>query len=149
MQTKTKITLGVSVVITVLGALIFVGMSSATSFYMTVDEVVEKKEEAMDKPLKVSGNIVGETVHWDPDKILLTFELEGESGARIPMRYQGVKPDTFNDGWEAIVEGRLHSDGTFEGTDLLVKCPSKYEAMEETGANPPADHDDLIKDQKE
>jgi cytochrome c-type biogenesis protein CcmE len=139
-QTKTKLMIGLGIVLSVLGTLIFVGMSSATAFYMTVDEVAEKKSEAIDKPLKMSGNIVGESIQWDPDRILLTFELEGESGERIPVTYEGIKPDTLNDGWEAIVDGRLTPEGTFVASDLLVKCPSKYEALEETGATPPADH---------
>lgn len=138
MTTKTKLTIGVTVVLSVLGALIFVGMSNAATFYMTIDEVAEKKAEAVDKPLKLSGKIVGDSVKWDAENILLTFDLQGESGERIPIRYQGPKPDTMNDGWEAIVEGRLKADGTFAATDLLVKCPSKYEAMEESGATPPA-----------
>jgi cytochrome c-type biogenesis protein CcmE len=139
-QTKTKLMIGLGIVLSVLGALIFVGMSSASAFYMTVDEVVEKKAEALDKPLKMSGNIVGESIQWDPDRIVLTFELEGESGERIPVTYEGIKPDTLNDGWEAIVDGRLTPEGTFVASDLLVKCPSKYEALEEEGATPPADH---------
>ncbi|GAB7388546.1 cytochrome c maturation protein CcmE [Bacillaceae bacterium] len=139
MQTKTKLTIGIGVVLSVLGALIVMGMSDAATFYMTIDEVAQKKDEAIDKPLKMSGKIVGDTVRWDSEKILLTFELEGESGSRIPVKYEGVKPDTLNDGWEAIVEGRMTADGTFEASELLVKCPSKYEAMEESGMQPPAE----------
>lgn len=140
MRTSTKIGLGVGTVLTVLAALIVLGMSNGTSFYMTVDEVIAKDSAAVEIPLKVSGFIVGESVKWDADKMLLTFELEGESGERIPFEYQGVKPDTFNDEWEAIVDGRLQADGTFIATDLLVKCPSKYEAMEQSGETPPEDH---------
>jgi cytochrome c-type biogenesis protein CcmE len=91
-QTKTKLMIGLGIVLSVLVTLIFVGMSNASAFYMTVDEVAEKKSEAIDKPLKMSGNIVGESIQWDPDRILLTFELEGESGERIPVSYEGIKP---------------------------------------------------------
>jgi cytochrome c-type biogenesis protein CcmE len=66
--------------------------------------------------------------------------LKGESGNRISFKYEGVKPDAFNDDWEAIVDGRLQPDGIFKATDLLVKCPSKYEAMEQSGDSPPAEH---------
>jgi cytochrome c-type biogenesis protein CcmE len=140
LSTKTKMIIGVGTVLSVLGFLIIIGMSNATAFYMTVDEVIEKKTEAVDKPLKVSGFIVGESTQWDAERMLLTFQLEGESGERIAFQYQGVKPDTFNDGWEAIVDGRLQPDGTFIASDLLVKCPSKYEAMEESGETLPEDH---------
>jgi cell division septal protein FtsQ len=39
-QTKTKLMIGLGIVLSVIGILIFVVMSSASSFYMTVDEVV-------------------------------------------------------------------------------------------------------------
>jgi cytochrome c-type biogenesis protein CcmE len=140
LNTKTKIIIGIGTVLSVLGGLIILGMSNATSFYMTIDEVIEQKAEAVDKPLKVSGKIVGESVKWDAESMLLTFELKGESGNRISFKYEGVKPDAFNDDWEAIVDGRLQPDGIFKATDLLVKCPSKYEAMEQSGDSPPAEH---------
>jgi cytochrome c-type biogenesis protein CcmE len=140
LNTKTKIIIGIGTVLSVLGGLIILGMSNATSFYMTIDEVIEQKDEAMDKPLKVSGKIVGDSVKWDAENMLLTFDLKGESGDHISFEYQGVKPDTFNDEWEAIVDGRLQPDGIFRASDLLVKCPSKYEAMEQSGDTPPADH---------
>lgn len=111
----------------------FAGLGSASTFYMTVDELAANKDEAVNKPIKVSGKIVGDSIKYDQDNIVLTFDLVEESGERISVQYQGVKPDTFYDDWEAIVEGRLTEDGTVVASDLLVKCPSKYEAMEEDG----------------
>jgi cytochrome c-type biogenesis protein CcmE len=140
LQAKTKLWIGILTVAGVLAALITMGMSNTTAFYMTIDEVAAKKSEAVDKPLKVSGKIVGDSVRWDADQLLLSFQLEGESGNRLTFEYTGVKPDTFNDEWEAIVDGRLQPDGVFVATDLLVKCPSKYEAMEEAVETPPTDH---------
>jgi cytochrome c-type biogenesis protein CcmE len=145
MQTKTKIWIGALTVVSVIAFLITMGLSNATAFYMTVDEAIAKKSEAVDIPLKVSGKIVGESVKWDAEQMLLSFELKGESGERMSFEYKGVKPDTFNDDWEAIVDGRLQKNGVFIATDLLVKCPSKYEAMEESGLAPPEDHQDYDK----
>lgn len=140
MQTKTKLMIGLGTVLSVIAMLVIMGMNSASAFYMTVDEVSAQKAEAMDKPLKMSGKIIGDSIQWDSNTIVLTFELEGENGNRIPVVYKGIKPDTLNDGWEAIVEGRLSPEGDFIASDLLVKCPSKYEALEQSGQQPPADH---------
>lgn len=131
MRKRVKMMIGVGVVLSVLGTLILIGMNNATAFYMTVDEMVGKQNDDINKPAKVSGKIVGESVKWDADSLLLSFELEGENGLRVPFQYKGVKPDTMNDGWEAIADGQLQSDGTFAVSELLVKCPSKYEAMEQ------------------
>ena len=46
-------------------------------------------------------------------------------------------PLTFGDGVVAIVTGKLAADGTVNATDMITKCPSKYESA--TGATPIAD----------
>lgn len=140
MTGKTKIIIAVGIFLGVIGALVYTSIGETATFYMTVDEIAVSKAKAVERPVKVSGKIVGESVEWDPENIILSFELEGESGKRVKVRYEGTKPDTLNDGWEAIVEGTFASNGTLEATDLLVKCPSKYEAMEEEGKTPPEDH---------
>jgi cytochrome c-type biogenesis protein CcmE len=37
-------------------------------------------------------------------------------------------PDLFKDGAEVVVEGKLAPSGDFHATNLLAKCPSKFEA---------------------
>lgn len=145
MKTKTKLLIGVSLIVGVIAALVVNAVGSSAAFYLTVDEVSAKRSQYIGKSLKMSGDIVGETIKWDADKILLTFELEGKNGRRIPVTYEGPKPDTLNDGWEAIVTGTLTKEGMFVATELLVKCPSKYEAMKKEGKAPPVDHQDKIK----
>jgi len=54
-------------------------------------------------------------------------EMVGES---MPVMFTGIVPDTFEDDAEVIVTGRLAANGTFEGQELVAKCPSKYEAGE-------------------
>ncbi len=48
----------------------------------------------------------------------------------VTVRYTGIVPDNFKDDAEVIVTGTLGSDGVFTGTEVLAKCPSKYEAEE-------------------
>ncbi len=47
----------------------------------------------------------------------------------LPVVYKGVKPDTFEQGESVVAEGRLGSDGVFQASNILVKCPSKYESQ--------------------
>ena len=44
----------------------------------------------------------------------------------IHVSYSGALPDTFENGAEVIVEGRMESS-LFHATTLMTKCPSKYE----------------------
>ncbi|WP_407270675.1 cytochrome c maturation protein CcmE [Radiobacillus sp. PE A8.2] len=150
MNKKVKLMIVFGLFFGVIGMLVYTSIGNAATFYMTVDELESKQEQAIGKPIKVSGKIVGESIEFDPDNILLTLELRGEDGSsyRVPIQYEGVKPDTLNDGWEAIVEGELTSDGTLIASELLVKCPSKYEAMEEEGEEFPANHLESNKQQE-
>ena len=43
------------------------------------------------------------------------------------VAYRGIAPDTFTDGVDVVVEGRMGADGTFQATTLLAKCASRYE----------------------
>ena len=44
-------------------------------------------------------------------------------------------PDLFKDGAEVVVEGRLGDDGTFLASNVMAKCPSKFEG-EDPGSMP-------------
>ena len=47
-------------------------------------------------------------------------------------------PDLFKDGAEVVVEGRIAAaGGSFEATNVLAKCPSKFEAAAAAGETPP------------
>ena len=64
------------------------------------------------------------------------FVLE-EQGKALPVSYVGNDPlpDTFKDGAQALVEGRLTPDGSFTAEQVQAKCASKYEASP-TGTAP-------------
>jgi cytochrome c-type biogenesis protein CcmE len=48
---------------------------------------------------------------------------------RVPVLYRGAVPDTFRDGREVVVTGRM-ADGVFvaERNGLTTLCPSKFQA---------------------
>lgn len=75
--------------------------------------------------VRVSGLVVGETIDWDPQQLILRFEIADDGGS-LPVLYKGVRPDMFRDGAQAVIEGKYSSGGVFEASTLLLKCPSKY-----------------------
>lgn len=126
-QTKSIISLGVLVV--AVGYLMMLGFSKSATYYLTVGEALAKGAEVHERPIKVSGNIVDGSVKWDAKTIKLTFEL-GDGSKTLPVEYKGLRPDNFDDGREIVAEGRLEPSGTFKATQLIVRCPSKYEPEE-------------------
>ena len=63
------------------------------------------------------------------------LKVTDESG-HLPVIYKGLRPDMFQDGAQAVVEGRYTEMGTFEAHNLVLKCPSKYEEAATATAQP-------------
>ncbi len=79
--------------------------------------------------LKLKGVIEPGSVRLSSDRLDLWFEVsDGER--KIPVHYRGAVPDAFKEGLEVVVDGRMGGGGTFEGRELIVKCPSKYESSD-------------------
>lgn len=58
---------------------------------------------------------------------VLHFQLKDPEGEVLAVAYEGVKPANFEQATSVVAIGRFH-DGVFEADQLLVKCPSKYQA---------------------
>jgi cytochrome c-type biogenesis protein CcmE len=41
--------------------------------------------------------------------------------------YNGPKPDLLKNEAQAILSGTVNADGSFTATEVLLKCPTKYE----------------------
>jgi cytochrome c-type biogenesis protein CcmE len=138
----------------ILGAVVFLIWSStaATSeYFLTIDELNAKGSEIVNRNLRVSGAVIGDTIQYDAQTLTLTFEvahvpgdqavLEDEGGlaealhqavmdpsrSRMKVVYVGPMPDLLRHEAQAIVTGQLGDDGIFHADELLLKCPTKYE----------------------
>ncbi len=117
-----------------LGLLIVAGMQQPGGFayYLTVSEFLAAPDRAADG-FRVNGKVADGTITRLASGQDVRFTIT-DGATTMPVIYHGVIPDTFVDGAEVVVEGRLQNDGTFSAHTLLAKCPSKYEAGEEAPA---------------
>lgn len=132
---QTKFIVGGLIVVLVIGYLIFTGVQGSTAPYLTVTELRGRGSSVYDKNVRVTGVIQGETIDWNAQDLILKFEIADEGG-RLPVVYKGLRPDMFQDGAQAVVEGRYTGEGTFEAHNLMLKCPSKYEEAATATAQP-------------
>ncbi len=104
--------------------------------YAYVEEVVEKPELYADREFKVHGVVVPGTVRQKKNASGdYRFEIE-HGGERLKVHYTDMVPDTFAEGGEVVLTGRLNAAGdTVESSEMSAKCPSKYE--DEPGASVP------------
>ena len=80
---------------------------------------------------------MGETIEWSAEELMLRFKIADDSG-NLAVIYNGPRPDMLRDGSEAVVEGRYIEGESFEASNLLLKCPSKYEGEATATAEAPA-----------
>lgn len=148
---RTKFIMGGILIFAAVVYLIVSSTQASAQYFLTVDEVLEKGTEVMDRDLRVSGAVIGDSIQYDLDTLTITFEvahipgdndeIEAQGGLaavlnkavtdpnsqRIQVVYVGPKPDLLKDEAQAIMTGRLGEDGSFYADELLLKCPTKYE----------------------
>ena len=124
--------MAVVVFVMVLGYLGFVAFQSASAYYLTVGELTAKGADAYDKNLRVNGTLVPSSFERDSSGTLIHFSLtDGEE--TISAVHDGVVPDLFfNEHSEILLEGTYGPEGLFDAEAIIVKCPSKYQALEES-----------------
>jgi len=131
---KIKFIVGGAVVLGLIVYLVASAISSSGAYYREVGEVVNEKAALTGKSLRVSGNIVTESIKYDPATLNLSFSISDpkDAGKQLAIHFHGVKPDQMErEGSSAIVEGSLGPGGIVEANNLLLKCPSRYEEYEE------------------
>lgn len=138
----------------ILGAVVFLIWNAAAStseYFMTIDELQAKGGSMVNKNLRASGAVIGDTIQYDAQSLTLTFEvaqvpgdnaeIEKEGGlaavlhaavvdpARNHMKvvYVGPKPDLLRNEAQAIMTGHVDAEGVFHADELLLKCPTKYQ----------------------
>ncbi len=132
--------------------LIITSTQANAQYFLTVDELLARQAEMTGRKVRTSGAVVGDSIQYDPDALELRFviahvpgdlkEVEAAGGLakvlaeavqdphrnRLQVVYYGPKPDLLRDQAQAIVTGSLGEDGVFYADELLLKCPTRYEA---------------------
>ena len=130
---RVKLAIAFVVLVAALGYFAFQAFQGATVYYYTVEELKEVGYTPENRTVRVGGKLAPESFHRAEGSTLSEFALVDEGGAEtLSAAHEGVIPDLFfNEHSEIILEGRYHSDGVFVSENVIVKCPSKYVAMEE------------------
>ena len=126
---RGKILIGFIVLISAMGYLAFVAFQSATVYYYTVGELNAQESITEGKTVRVSGKLVDGTFFREDGSTVASFDLT-DGSQTLHATHNGVVPDLFfNDHSEIILEGNHMPNGIFESHNVIVKCPSKYVAV--------------------
>jgi cytochrome c-type biogenesis protein CcmE len=148
---RFKFILGGLLIVAAVVYLIASSTKAAAQYYLTIDELVAKSDSVIDRDLRISGAVDGDTISYDAQSLTLRFtianvpadsdEIEAAGGlaealhqavqdehaTRLDVLYEGPMPDLLRHEAQAIVTGRLGPDGVFHADELLLKCPTRYE----------------------
>ena len=122
MNLKVILALGLVAVALVIGV---------TSFNKTVTPYISFAEARRSAGLvQVNGVLADKQYVMKQEQQYLSFRIKDDRGEVLPVEYHGVIPGNFDQATSIVAIGRYH-DGKFTAEQLLVMCPSKYQAEAE------------------
>lgn len=77
------------------------------------------------QPIRVGGMVVENSVERSNDSLEIRFELT-DYEAVVPVVYEGILPDLFDEGQGAVASGMLNADGVFVASEVLAKHDENY-----------------------
>lgn len=132
MNTKTKRRMGMVtgiIVIVLIVILAVVGGASSAKAVTVADAVTS---DFADQKIQVTGNVVENS--FETNGNVLTFSIydpDGDPSQELRVRYDGGVSATFGNDVTAICTGKIEEDGVLHASELVTKCPSKYENASE------------------
>ena len=148
---RMKFIVGGFVILAAVVYLIVTATQASAEYFMTIDELKARRASVVNKNVRASGAIIGDTISYDPQSLTLKFTVANVSGdnneierlgglgaalhqavidptrSRLQIVYKGPKPDLLRNEAQAIMTGHLAADGVFYADELLLKCPTKYQ----------------------
>jgi cytochrome c-type biogenesis protein CcmE len=144
-----KRSLGLLAALLVMGGgillLVMTSFEDAAVYSKGVDELLAENGRLQGRNVKVNGTLVrGTLVRRDQP---CEYRFKVERNGKMLHYAQCVVPDTFRDvpnmDVDVTAEGKLTEAGHFEATQIMAKCPSKYEMKERAEQGEAAPHGDL------
>jgi cytochrome c-type biogenesis protein CcmE len=118
---------------TVLGVVVIIGFVAfgAGAFRSNLTPYVSfQQARATRDAVQVAGKLIPGSDAFEEASASLMFSLKDDHGDVMRVAYKGLKPGNFHEATQVVAIGRFH-EGVLEAEKLLVKCPSKYQGVEE------------------
>ena len=129
-RTKTKFAVGAGIIVIALTCMAWLGAEQSKTYYHTISELATLPEAAAQQRMRIGGDVQSGSIQHLSGRVDFVLVEEGKT---LPVSYVGTDPlpDTFKDGAQALVEGKVTPDGRFVAETVQAKCASKYEAAPE------------------
>ncbi|NJD22931.1 MAG: cytochrome c maturation protein CcmE [Melioribacter sp.] len=127
---KNKYMFGGAIIIVFLAVMIYLFTQTNVQYESSFAKVMQTG-----KTVKATGSWVKER-NYEIDKTnnLFSFYMKDPEGNTMKVIYHGAIPNNFESSTSVVVTGKYH-DGNFHASDILTKCPSKYQDQAGKKAN--------------
>lgn len=119
---KNKYMFGGAIIVVFLGVMIYLFTQTNVQY-----EADFAKIQAKSKTFKATGTWVREkNYEVNKDERTFSFYIKDQAGREMKVVLAGTMPNNFESAQSVVVTGK-YKDGCFYASDVLTKCPSKYE----------------------
>ncbi|MCL6097683.1 MAG: cytochrome c maturation protein CcmE [Bacteroidetes bacterium] len=119
---KNKYMFGGAIIVVFLGIMIYLFTQTNVQYESSFVKVMESN-----KTIKATGSWVKERNYQiDKTNNLFSFYMKDTQGNLLKVVYHGAIPNNFESSTSVVVTGK-YQNGAFQATDILTKCPSKYQ----------------------
>lgn len=132
MKKNSKIIVGGSLIIIAILSLLITSIPSFASTEVNLSEILNNPNIYYGEYLTIEGALDESSIKWNADSIELNFRIMDENKNELSVYHKGVRPDNFTNGIIVILQGTFNQNGIFEAEQLLTKCPSKYESVDQS-----------------
>jgi cytochrome c-type biogenesis protein CcmE len=116
---------------------VFLGVGAYSFLNSSVEYATFSKAETSGKKVQVTGKCVRDMgSNYDSKSNAFSFYLKDDEQRIAKVIFTGAKPNNFDIATSVVAKGK-YADGAFHASEVLTKCPSKYEGN--------AQHPDSIK----
>ena len=155
---RLKFLIGGGLILAAVLYLLVSGTLQGARFFITVEEAL-KDTAYRGQTVRVSGAVDGESIEYNSEKAIIRFEivhiptefddlaqalhaaLKEPDAARMNVLVEDAAiPDLLQHEAQAILTGALAADGVFHATELLLKCPSRFEETTPDGLKDIPEH---------
>ena len=155
---RLKFLIGGVMVLASIMYLLVSGTLLGARYFITVDDMLNDSAY-LGKTVRLSGAVDGETIEYDSENAIIRFEivnipsefddlasalhaaLANPAASRLSIVVEDEAiPDLLQHEAQAILTGALERDGVFHASELLLKCPSRFEETSPEGLSAIPEH---------
>jgi cytochrome c-type biogenesis protein CcmE len=140
MTSRARLLSGLLTVVVASSALAYMiktGFEEGVTRAVMANEVTDNFDHYANERISVNGFIVKGSMRQSPDLKVLKFQVwspGAEASHVVNVEFGKILPDTVKDGGKVSATGKLARRGdrfVFEAGEVIGKCPTKYDPMQQ------------------